>query len=104
MIIAAVTALVFFVFSFEIATQMYINYRANPPGIICDQLIDTYQADKVQYMAGIEYLYLNSTQSGYKDFTQRISQTGALPCFCEYEASQGKTPDTEYDFKFGNYT
>lgn len=61
---------------------MYINYRAYPPNVICDELERAYGEDGVKYMAGLEYLYLLDSPHELKDLTNKISSTGALPCFC----------------------
>lgn len=66
-IIVVTTMITFFLFSVETQYKMYINYRANPPGVVCDALFDTYGVDRVQYMASMEYLYLNYTQAKEKD-------------------------------------
>ena len=72
-VILSVTVLVYFIFSLEVASQIYINYRANPPGIICSELFETYGEAKISYMAGLEYLYLSEADSGVKDMTEKIS-------------------------------
>ena len=61
---------------------MYINYRAYPPNVICAKLIEAYGEDGVKYMAGLEYLYLEDSPHELDDLTNKISSTGALPCFC----------------------
>jgi len=41
-IIVVTTTIIFFLFSVETQYKMYINYRASPPGVVCDALLDTY--------------------------------------------------------------
>lgn len=74
---------------------MYINFRASPPNVICSDVLNTYQNETtLEYMAFLEYTYLNQTRlfdsdENFDVFGQRrgldrkISTTGALPCFCE---------------------
>ena len=82
LVILGVGVICYFVFSMEIAAQMYINYRGNPPNIICSQLYKTYTEKGVKEMAGLEYTYMLQLDTGVGDLTDKISTTGALPCFC----------------------
>ena len=47
LIIGMVATIIYFMFSLEIAAQMYINYRANPPNVICDELFRAYTVEGV---------------------------------------------------------
>ena len=58
LIVLGVAVICYFIFATEIAAQMYINYRANPPNIICSELVATYTKDGVSEMAGLEWVYL----------------------------------------------
>ena len=73
LIILIVATIIYFLFSLEIAAQMYINYRANPPNVICDELFLAYKERGVKYMAGLEYFYLQSADSGVRNLTDKIS-------------------------------
>ena len=46
-IILACVLVVYFMFSFEISTKIYINYRANPPGVDCNTLRTDYTDDEI---------------------------------------------------------
>ncbi len=79
------TLVVYFLFSSEVSAQIYIKYRAYPPGVACSSLIEAYGIENIGIMAGIEYTFLKATKhDGIDSLTARISHTGSLPCFCTH--------------------
>ncbi len=98
-IILCVTLVLILMFLGEIQAMIYYKYRASPPGIDCDTLTDIYSENTLVYMAGIEYLFIN--HSGPHLNSENISQTGALPCLCKYEAAKGNADDHTYEFYIG---
>ena len=58
-IIVLVTSIgVYVFFSFEMGLQIYIKLRQSPPGVMCNQLYSVYDDANLQYLASIEYFYL----------------------------------------------
>ena len=70
-----------FVFVVVLDIQSYINYRANPPMKSCSEIIANYDYPELKLFAYLEYAYLETTPD-FRDLNDKISQTGALPCFC----------------------
>ena len=56
-IVLIILTIIYFVFTFLISFKMYIKYRAEPPGVDCKILTDTYSLDALTDLAGLEYLY-----------------------------------------------
>lgn len=48
---------------------------------------------ELQQMAGLEYRYLEDQEGGLAHAAQKISPTGALPCFCEQQHKEGFKAD-----------
>ena len=84
--ILLIVGVVYFVFTLELTSRIYINYRANPPDVVCSELIKSVGYDRVRVLAVLEYEFLKRSTNGLNNLLSKISQTGALPCFCEYEA------------------
>ena len=68
--------------------MMYVNYRANPPFVDCNALIENTSESAMTQLAALEYLQVQDYKvtDGGLDFSHmiaRISKVGALPCFCE---------------------
>ena len=99
-IILIIVVIVYFMFTVEVSGQIYIHYRASPPGINCESFIEAETLERVKVLASIEYAYLDSKELTYEDMNNKISQTGALPCFCQYEAAQGAAADAQYLFNW----
>ena len=102
LIILGASFLVYIAFSAEVSAQIYIGYRARPPDIACDQIYEAYPNDKIANAAGLEYLFIEEDKQMTKnqqqdhELSDRISRTGALPCFCEHMAEKGKSSDELY--------
>ena len=96
-IVIVILTIIFFSFTLFISAKIYINYRASPPNVDCGYLIDTYSETQLADLAGLEYMYLESVEGGVKDLISEVSQSGALPCFCDDMASKGKASDTLYE-------
>ena len=102
LIILGASFVVYILFSAEVSAQIYIGYRARPPDISCDQIYEAYPDDKIANAAGLEYLFIEEDKDMTKNQRQdhnlsnRISRTGALPCFCENEAENGASSDQLY--------
>ena len=96
-IVIVILTIIFFSFGFFISAKIYINYRASPPNVDCKYLVDTYSETQLADLAGLEYMYFESVVGGVKELMAEVSQTGAMPCFCDDMASKGKAPDTLYE-------
>lgn len=83
-------------FTTEVSAKIYINYRVNPPNVECDALLEAYSYKELLYMASLEYFYLEKSDTGLHDLESRVSQTGALPCFCSNQAAEGYPADYLY--------
>lgn len=81
-IIAFCVFLVFLLFSLEVGLKIFINYRANPPNIVCSEVEESYNPQQILSMATLEYYYLQFNDNGIRDLVNKVSETGALPCFC----------------------
>ena len=101
LIILVTTIVAFYLFSVETNAKIYIKYRASPPGVDCDALYRTYDSHEMQFMAGLEYIYLEEVPASLLDLSSKISSLGALPCFCKKMDSEGNPPDEMYSFSFG---
>ena len=82
-VILVTTIVAFYLFSVETNAKIYIKYRASPPGVDCDALYRTYDTYELQFMAGLEYIYMENVGTGLLDLSNKISSLGALPCFCK---------------------
>ena len=82
-VILVTTIVAFYLFSVETNAKIYIKYRASPPGVDCDALYRTYDMYELQFMAGLEYIYMENVGTGLLDLSNKISSLGALPCFCK---------------------
>ena len=65
------TVVVFFIFTTEVSLQIYINYRANPPGVNCEAITDSFAIEQIGVTAYFEYLYEKEHRSG--TLTEKIS-------------------------------
>ena len=103
MIIFVTIVVLFFLFNIETQYKIYINYRVNPPGVVCHSLLNSYSSESLVYMAGLEYLYLEhqKSENGYRYMKESISSLGALPCFCLQQNDLGVPADQVYTFNFG---
>ena len=84
MVVIFLISIVFLlVIQYEMGFQIYIKLRKDPPGIICDQVTKSF-GDNLPYMATLEYYYLEVEWEGnrFSNLNDKISRTGALPCFC----------------------
>ena len=39
---------VYGIFNMELSAQIYINYRANPPKVVCSTLLEAYSASEIE--------------------------------------------------------
>ena len=98
-IVVAMATVCGYLFSYELSMQLYINFRIDPPTQNCHQLFVQYTEDELQQMAAYEYFFnqyiLNRENNDWKNRFARdgISETGALPCFCNREKKQGASAD-----------
>ena len=98
MIVIFLISIVFiFVIQYEMGFQIYIKLRKDPPGIICDQVTKSF-GDNLPYMATLEYYYLEVEWEGnrFSNLNDKISRTGALPCFCQNKKEEGNKKNQEY--------
>ena len=98
LIILVTTIVAFYLFSVETNAKIYIKYRASPPGVDCDALYRTYDVEELKFMAGLEYIYMESVSSSLLDLNTKISSLGALPCFCKKMDTEGHPPDEKCSF------
>ena len=66
-IVMIICAIIYFLFSLMISAKIYINYRAVPPGVNCENLVDNYTREQLTDLAGLEYLYLDSLETKLHD-------------------------------------
>ena len=97
-----ICAIIYFLFTLMISAKIYINYRAVPPGVNCASLVDNYSNEQLTDLAGLEYLYLDSLEHKLHDLMKQVSQTGAMPCFCQNEADNGESADKLYEVDYGS--
>jgi len=55
----------------------------------------------MKYMAGLEYVYIESTPMSLLNMSSSLSNIGALPCFCKRQAEAGFNSDYVYEFNLG---
>ena len=54
-IVMIICAIIYFLFSLMISAKIYINYRAVPPGVNCENLVDNYSREQLTDLASLEY-------------------------------------------------
>ena len=57
-IILVILGIVYFTFTIEVASKIYINYRANPPDVVCSELMEAIGYSRVKILATLEYMFL----------------------------------------------
>jgi hypothetical protein len=86
-IVVVTSLIVYLLFIAELQGQIYINFRGSPPGVVCSSLEKQYDPQQIQFLAGLEYLYIERVTIGtLSDLYKRVLRSGTLPCFCADQA------------------
>jgi len=65
--------LVYLMFTLEVSSRIYINYRANPPNVVCSELLGSYSEQEILYLAGLEYLFIKYDATSLGNLQEKIS-------------------------------
>ena len=102
-IIAVMFIVIFYIYTVQLSYKQFISFAGNPPGTNCAAMNSAYGEERMKYMAMTEWGYLAVYANGFFNLNDKITNQGALACFCENRWKLGYSRDDYYNVVWYDY-